>query len=122
MDVKFGMLQQIKTQDIKNNPKLQNLQTEIKTQTDIFTQAKQDYDKASVNDGQQAGGAQPQTFATPTMSVDELQDKMNEAQEKLEKLQATLAQETKGNEKPDGQENKDEKNKIKPGNFSGMMA
>ncbi|MBS4760005.1 MAG: hypothetical protein KHX03_04835 [Clostridium sp.] len=121
-NVQFGMLQRIKTQDLKNNPKLQNLQTEIKTQTDIFTQAKEDYDKASQNDNQ-GGTVQAQTFSTPTMSVDELEEKMNEAQEKLEKLQATLAQETGGKQdNTNGPENEDEKNKVKPKSFGNMMA
>ncbi len=120
-NVQFGMLQRIKTQDLKNNPKLQNLQTEIKTQTDIFTQAKDAYDKASQNDGQ--NGVQAQTFSTPTMSVDELENQMNEAQAKLEQLQAAFTQEA-GNKQdnPNSAPNEDDKNKIKPKSFSNMMA
>ena len=101
--------------------KIENLQTEIKTQTDIFTQAKDAYDKASQNDGQ--NGVQAQTFSTPTMSVDELENQMNEAQAKLEQLQAAFTQEA-GNKQdnPNSAPNEDDKNKIKPKSFSNMMA
>lgn len=125
MNVNFGMLQKLKQADLQKNPALKNLQTEITVQTDIFTQAKQDYEKVSSGGNDNSGGPQAQTFTQPTMSVEELQGKMDEAMEKLEKLQAALMQEVKGNtgdEKlPEG-ENKDDKEKIPPQGFSGMMA
>ena len=120
-NVQFGMLQRIKTQDLKNNPNLQSLQTEIKTQTDIFTEAKEAYEKASQGDGQ--NNVQAQTFSTPTMSVEELETQMNEAQAKLEQLQAAFTQET-GNKQDNsnGAPNEDDKNKIPPKSFSNLMA
>lgn len=120
--VNFGMLQQIKTRDLKNNPKLQQIQSEIQNQTDIYTQAKLDYEKASANNDN--GNAQPQAmaFSTPSFSVEELEDKMIDAQEKLEKLQATLAQEIKTDNNQNTPEEKDEKNKVKSKSFAGLMA
>lgn len=126
MSINFGMLQKIKQADLQKNPKLQNLQTEFKSQADIFTQAKQAYEKAEMNgDQENGGGVQSQTFAQPTMSVDELKSQMDEAMEKLEKLQATLMKEVgnnKGDPKAPEGEDKDDKNKVPPKGFSGMMA
>lgn len=126
MNVNFGMLQKLKQADLQNNPKLQNLQTEFKSQADIFTQAKQAYEKAEINGDQENGGGVPaQTFTQPTMSVGELKSQMDEAMEKLEKLQATLMKEVgnnKGDQKAPEGDDKDEKNKVPPKSFSGMMA
>lgn len=124
MDIKFGLLQKIKQQN-NQNPKLQTLQSEFKSQADIFTQAKQAYEKAEINGSEDnSGGVQPQTFSQTPMSVGELENKMNEAQGKLEKLQAALTQEVeKGNNKPETKSGDDkDKDKIQPKNFSGMMA
>ena len=119
-NVQFGMLQNIKTQQIKKNPNLQNLQAQIQSQTDIYTEAKQAYEKAA--QGEQ--GAQAQTFSMPTMSVDELETKMADAQAKLEQLEAAF---TKEADKPEdgnmkNQKGEDDKNKIQKKEFGSLMA
>ena len=55
------------------------------------------------------------------MSVEELETKMNQEQEKLEKLMQTLNQEAE--KKPENNtQNEDEKNKIQPKQFGSLMA
>lgn len=118
--VQFGMLQRLKTQDFNGNNQAVSLQRELNTQSDVFTEAKAAYEKAAANgteDSQGTTGA----FAQTTMSVDELETKMNEEQEKLEKLMAALSEQS--DKKPEGaQENEDDKNKVKPKEFGGLMA
>ncbi len=118
--VQFGMLQKLRTQDFQNNPQAKSIQQELNTQADIFTQAKSDYDKVAASG---AEGSQGSTgaFTQPSMSVEELETKMNEEQEKLEKLMAALTQETE--KKPETEApNEDDKNKVKPKEFGGLMA
>lgn len=118
--VQFGMLQKLKTQDFKGNNQARSIQQELNTQSNVFDEAKTAYEKANTNgsDGTQATTG---AFAQTSMSVEELEDKMNEEQEKLEKLMAALSGETdkKTESTP---ENDDEKNKVKPKEFGGLMA
>lgn len=118
--VQFGMLQRLKTQDFKNNTQAQGLQTELKNQISIFDQAKEAYDKVN-GQGEQGVQASTGAFTQPSMSVNELENTMNEEQEKLEKLMTALTQEAEKDNTPQG-ENEDDKNKVKPKQFGGMMA
>lgn len=118
--VQFGMLQKLKTQDFQGNQQAKSIQQELNTQADIFTDAKAAYEKAETNgtDGSQGSTG---AFSQPAMSIEELEAKMNEEQEKLEKLMAALTEQA--DKKPEGgAPNEDDKNKVKPKEFGGLMA
>lgn len=118
--VQFGMLQKLKTMDFQNNPQAKSIQQELKTQSDIFTEAKESYEKVAQN-GDEGSQATTGAFAQTSMSVEELENKMNTEQEKLERLMQTLTQETE--KKPDNScANEDDKNKVKPKQFGSLMA
>ncbi len=118
--VQFGMLQKLKTMDVKNNPQAKSIQQEIKSQADIFTQAKSDYEQVE-KAGEQGSQATSGAFAQTSMSVEELEQKMNVEQEKLERLMQTMTQETE--KKPENNApNEDDKNKVKPKEFGSLMA
>ena len=118
--VSFGMLQKLKTQDFQNNPQAKSIQQELKTQSDIFTEAKESYEKVAQN-GDEGSQGTTGAFAQTSMSVEELETKMNQEQEKLEKLMQTLNQEAE--KKPENNtQNEDETNKIQPKQFGSLMA
>ena len=118
--VSFGMLQKLKTQDFQKNPQAKSIQQELKTQSDIFTEAKESYEKVAQN-GDEGSQGTTGAFAQTSMSVEELETKMNQEQEKLEKLMQTLNQEAE--KKPENNtQNEDEKNKIQPKQFGSLMA
>lgn len=119
-NVQFGMLQKLRTQEFQGNQQAKSIQTELNSQLNIFDEAKNAYEKASTNDTEGSQGSNG-AFTQPTMSVEELETKMNEEQEKLEKLMNALSQEA--DKKPDTSgENEDDKNKVKPKEFGGLMA
>ena len=118
--VQFGMLQKLKTQDFSTNPQAKSIQQELKSQADIFTQAKSEYDKVAQS-GEEGTQATSGAFAQTSMSVEELETKMNEEQEKLEKLMQTLSKEAE--KKPENNApNEDDKNKVQPKQFGSLMA
>ena len=118
--VQFGMLQRLKTQDFTGNQAAKSIQTELNNQLTIFQEAKQNYEKVSAS-GEQGTSATTGAFAQTSMSVSELENKMQEEQEKLEKLMTQLQAEADKGNKPQG-ENEDDKNKIQPKQFGGLMA
>lgn len=92
------------------------LSTDYNKQWNIFDEAKKRYEAA------QGNGGEPK----PNVDISSLEYEMAEALEKLEKLQAILAQEVGGN-KPEKNNtstppDKDEKNKVKGKSLPGMMA
>lgn len=118
--VQFGMLQKLKTQDFKGNNQARSIQQELNTQSNVFDEAKAAYEKAATN-GSEGTHATTGAFAQTSMSVEELETKMNEEQEKLERLMATLSEQS--DNKPEAApENEDDKNKVKPKEFGGLMA
>ncbi len=118
--VQFGMLQKLKTLDLTGNQQAKSIQQELNTQSDIFTDAKNAYEKATTN-GSEGSQGSTGAFSQPSMSVEELENKMIEEQEKLEKLMAALTEQTDKKQEPSAPD-KDEKNKVKPKEFGGLMA
>ena len=118
--VQFGMLQKLKTMDIQNNPQAKSIQQELKSQADIFTQAKSNYEQVAKS-GEEGSQATSGAFGQTSMSVEELEQKMNEEQEKLERLMQAMTRETE--KKPENEApNEDDKNKVKPKEFGSLMA
>lgn len=119
--VQFGKLSQLKAIELKKNPQAQNLQKELQSQLTIFEQAKEAYETA-----EQSGdtGTQPSSgaFAQTSMSVAELEHTMNEEQEKLENLMASLEKASDKDQPQKQGEDDDEKNKVKPKEFNSFMA
>lgn len=119
--VQFGKLSQLKSLELKKNPQAQNLQKELQSQLTIFQQAQQAYETAEQSGDSGTQGTSG-AFAQAPMSVTELEHTMNEEQEKLEKLMASLEQASdKDNTRNQG-ENEDDKNKVKPKEFGSFMA
>lgn len=118
--VQFGMLQKLKTMDVQNNPQARIIQQELRTQADIFTEAKNAHD-AVASSGEEGTQGTSGAFTQPSMSVEELETKMIEEQEKLERLMAALTEQTEAKPKNDTP-NEDDKNKVKPKEFGGLMA
>ena len=124
MAIEFGMLQQIKTKNLTaKGPQAGQLTQNIAKIENIFNQ--HEVYKAQLNQAEQNGGETSSTanmaFGTPAMSVAELESKMAECETEFAKYYAIINQSTEP-QQTGSPENKDDKNKIPPKNFSGLMA
>lgn len=123
MAIEFGMLQQIKAKTYKANIQNNNSASNITKAENVFEKYEQ-Y-KIQLAQAEQNGGATESTtsyaFGTPSMSVAELEAKMAECEAEFAQYYAIMNEQS--NTQPTvSPENKDEKNKIPPKGFSGLMA
>ena len=124
MAIEFGMLQQVKTKNLTaKGPQVGQLTQNIAKIEDIFNQ--HEAYKAQLSQAEQNGGEPGSTanmaFGTPAMSVAELEAKMAECETEFAKYYAIINQSTEP-QQTGSPENKDDKNKIPPKNFSCLMA
>ena len=126
MEIKFGMLQQLKSKSMNaQGGNSSQVKLNASNAENIFQQYEQ-Y-KKQMTDAEQNGGETASTTAMPfgntSMSVSELQAKMDECVEEFNKYYMAM-NDIQGEKTQQGAnpENKDEKNKIKPKEFGSMMA
>lgn len=124
MAIEFGMLQQIKAKNITANGSQGGQSAQTITKAENIFQEYEQY-KTQLTQAEQNGGETGSTsnmaFGTPSMSVAELEVKMAECEAEFAKYYAIMNQSAEP--QPTGSpENKDDKNKIPPKNFSGLMA
>lgn len=124
MAIEFGMLQAIKAKGLQaKGPNANQQKANIdKAQSvfDEYEQYKTQLAQANENGGE-TGSTTNMAFGATSMSVSELEAKMTECENEFKQYYAAM------NEKPEtqpqqGSENEDEKNKVKPKEFGGLMA
>ena len=124
MAIEFGMLQQVKAKGLKaKGPQVAQFQQNIAKIENIFNQ--HEAYKAQLGQAEQNGGSTQSTtgtaFGSTSMSEAELQAKIAECEAQFAQYYAVINEQSKA--EPTGSpENKDEKNKVPPKNFSGLMA
>lgn len=126
MEIKFGMLQQLKSKSMgAQGANSASAKLNVSNAESVFKQYEK-Y-KTQMAEAEQNGGETASNTAMPfgntSMSVSELQSKMDECVEEFNKYY--MAMNDVQGEKPQqgaNPENKDEKNKIKPKEFGSMMA
>lgn len=126
MEIKLGMLQQLKSKSMNaQGGNSSQVKLNASNAENIFQQYEQ-Y-KKQMTDAEQNGGETASTTAMPfgntSMSVSELQAKMDECVEEFNKYYMAMNDiQGEKTQKGANPENKDEKNKIKPKEFGSMMA
>lgn len=124
MAIEFGMLQQVKAKGLTvKGPQANQFQQNLAKIENIFN--KHEAYKAQLGQAEQNGGSTASTtenaFGATSMSEAELQAKIAECEAQFAQYYAIVNEQV--NAEPTGSpENKDEKNKIPPKNFSGLMA
>lgn len=124
MAIEFGMLQQVKSKGLMaKGPQANQFKQNLAKIENIFNQ--HEAYKAQLGQAEQNGGATASTtenaFGSTSMSESELQAKIAECEAQFAQYYAVINEQSKS--EPTGSpENKDEKNKIPPKNFSGLMA
>lgn len=126
MEIKFGMLQQLKAKSMGAQG---GNAAQVKLNTSNAETVFQQYEKYKVQmaEAEQNGGetasTTTMTFGNTSMSVSELQAKMDECVEEFNKYYMAM-NDVQGEKPQEGAnpENKDEKNKVKPKEFGSMMA
>lgn len=124
MAIEFGMLQSIKAKGLNaKGPQAAQLQQKVAQAEDIFTQAKNTESQiAQANDnGGETGTTTAMAFGQTSMSVDDLQAQLTQYETEFAKLYATVNNQP-AEQQPQAGENEDDKNKIKPKEFGGLMA
>lgn len=123
MAIEFGMLQSIKAKSLSAKGANAN---QMKVNAEKAQSVFDEYDKykTQLAQAEQNGGETGSTtnvaFGSTSMSVDELQSKMTQCENEFKQYYAMM------NEQPEQQlpqgENEDDKNKVKPKEFGGLMA
>lgn len=124
MAIEFGQLQSIKAKGLMAKGAQANQQkANIEKAQSVF----EEYEKykSQLGQAQENGGETGSTtsvaFGSTSMSVSELEAKMAECENEFKQYYATMND--KSDTKPEQSgENEDEKNKVKPKEFSGLMA
>ena len=113
MDVKFGMLQKIKANAIKNNSYNQIANSMLQAEN-IFTQYNQYV--AQLNNGNENNNEN----SNNQLSVSELEAKMTELEQKFNQYYAAMNSQKNDNQNNNSnEENQDKNNKV---NFKGFVA
>ena len=126
MEIKFGMLQKLKAKSMGaqggNAAQVKLNASNAETVFQQYEKYKAQMAEAEQNGGETAG-ATSMPFGNTSMSVAELQAKMDECVEEFNKYYMAM-NDVQGEKAGQGAnpENKDEKNKVKPKEFGSMMA
>ena len=124
MAIEFGMLQSIKANGLQaSGPKANQQKANIDKAQTVFEQYEQ-Y-KTQLAQAEQNGGETGSTtanaFGSTSMSVDELQTKMAECEKEFKQYYAVMNEQQDAKPQQGGQ-NEDDKNKVQPKEFGGLMA
>lgn len=126
MEIKFGMLQQLKAKSMAaQGTNAAQARLNASNAETVFQQYER-Y-KTQMADAEQNGGATASTTTMPfgdtSMSVAELQAKMDECVDEFNKYYMAMNDiQTDNQQQGSNSENKDDKNKVKPKEFGSMMA
>lgn len=123
MAIEFGMLQSIKAKGLQaQGPNANQQKTTVDKAQSIFDEYekyKTQLSQANENGGE-TGSTTNVAFGSTSMSADDIQAKMEELENEFAKYYTAM------NEKPQAQpqqgENEDDKNRIQPKQFGGLMA
>lgn len=125
MAIEFGQLQAIKTRALKGKgPQPNQLQQTFAKIENIFNQ--HEAYKAQLSDAEQNGGGSAAGSGVPNygiinMSQEELTAKIAECETEFNNYMALINEQTTQKSQNVG-ENKEDKNKVQPKNFAGLMA
>lgn len=124
MAIEFGMLQAIKAKGLNaKGPQASQLQQKIAQAEDIFTQAKNTESQIAQaeQNGGETGSTTSMAFGQTSMSVGDLQSQLAQYETEFKNLYATVNNQPT-EQQPQAGENEDDKNKVKPKEFGGLMA
>lgn len=124
MAIEFGMLQSIKAKSLTaQGPQAGQQRANAANAENVFDEYnkyKEQLAQAEQNGGE-TGSTSNVAFGSTSMSVDELQAKMTECENEFKQYYAMMNEISEA--KPQqGIENEDDKNKVKPKEFGGLMA
>lgn len=124
MAIEFGMLQSIKAKGLgAKGPDANKQKANIDKAQNVF----EEYEKYKTQLGQaqqnggETGSSSNVAFGSTSMSVSELQTKMTECENEFKQYYALMNEQQDAKPQQNG-ENEDDKNKIKPKEFGGLMA
>ena len=124
MAIEFGMLQAIKAKSMSAQGPQASQQrakaNEAQSIYDEYNQYKEQLAQAEQNGGE-TGSSSNVAFGSTSMSVDELQLKIEECENEFKQYYAMM-NETPEAKPQQGGENEEEKNKVKPKEFGSLMA
>lgn len=124
MAIEFGMLQTIKAKGLNaKGPQAAQLQQNVAKAEDIFTQAKNTESQIAQADqnGGETGSSTSTAFGETSMSVSDLQAQLAQYETEFNNLYAIVNNQP-AEQQPQAGENEDDKNKVKPKEFGGLMA
>lgn len=124
MAIEFGMLQAIKAKGLNaKGPQAAQLQQKAAKAEDIFTQAKNTESQIAQaeQNGGETGSSTTMAFGQTSMSVGDLQAQLVQHETEFKNLYATVNNQPI-EQQPQAGENEDDKNKVKPKEFGGLMA
>ncbi len=124
MTIEFGMLQSIKAKGLAAKGPQANQQKinadKAQTVFEQYEQYKTQLAQAEQNGGE-TGSTTNVAFGSTSMSVEDLQAKMEECENEFKQYYAIMNEQPQAQQQPAGK-NEDEKNKIPPKEFGGLMA
>ena len=124
MAIEFGMLQAIKAKGLSaQGPQAGQQRANVANAETVFeqyNQYKEQLAQAEQNGGE-TGSTSNVAFGSTSMSVDELQSKIQDCENEFKQYYAMM-NETPEAKPQQGGENEDEKNKVKPKEFGSLMA
>ena len=124
MAIEFGMLQAIKAKSMSaQGPQAAQQRAkanEAQSIYDEYNQYKEQLAQAEQNGGE-TGSSSNVAFGSTSMSVDELQLKIEDCENEFKQYYAMM-NETPEAKPQQGGENEEEKNKVKPKEFGSLMA
>ncbi len=124
MAIEFGMLQAIKAKSMSaQGPQAAQQRANANSAQSIYdeyNQYKEQLAQAEQNGGE-TGSSSNVAFGSTSMSVDELQLKIEECENEFKQYYAMM-NETPEAKPQQGGENEEEKNKVKPKEFGSLMA
>lgn len=125
MAIEFGMLQSIKAKSLAGakGPQANQFKANAANAQNVFDEYnkyKEQLAQAEQNGGE-TGSSSNVAFGSTSMSVDELQAKMTECENEFKQYYAMMNEKPEA-QAPQGGENEDDKNKIQPKEFGGLMA
>ena len=125
MAIEFGMLQSIKAKGLAaKGANVNQIRQNVSKAQSIFDEYN-NYKNQLVS-AQDNGGATVSTtnvaFGSASVSADDIQSKMQELEKEFKKYYTAMNQQTEAKPKETQGESKEEKEKVQPKNFGGLMA
>ena len=125
MSIEFGMLQSIKAKGFAaKGVNANQLKQNVSKAESVFDEyeAYKNQLATAENNGGETGSTTNVAFGSTSMSADEIQSKMEELEKEFEKYYTAMNQQTEAKPQENAGESKEEKEKVQPKNFGGLMA